>query len=126
LLRVGAGVELEFEMTKRVFTPAAIETIRELAAQKKRAAEIAEVINSTAASVRVKCCHLKIPLLRRGRPNLNYIGKEKVVLYLRLTAYTAFERKAADMQKPTDELAEMLLAEIVKSNIYEAVLGDTE
>src|SRR5580658_8262130 len=113
-------------MTKRVFTPAAIETIREMAAQKKPAAEIAEVINSTAASVRVKCCHLKIPLLRRGRPNLNYFGREKLVLYLRPAAYTALKRKAADMQKPTDELARMLLAETVKSNIFEAVLGDAE
>jgi hypothetical protein len=30
------------------------------------------------------------------------------------------------MQKPTDELAGRLLAEIVKSNIYEAVLDDAE
>lgn len=113
-------------MTKRVFTPAAIETIRELAAQKKPAAEIAKLINSTAASVRVKCCHLKIPLLRRSRPNLNYLGGEKLVLYLRSAAYTALKRKATDMQKPADELAGMLLTETVKSNIYEAVLDDVE
>jgi hypothetical protein len=113
-------------MTKRVFTPAAIETIRALAAQKKPAAEIAKVINSTAASVRVKCCHLKIPLLRRSRPNPNYFGREKLVLYLLPATYAALERKAAEMQKPADELAGMLLAETAKSNIYEAVLGDAK
>jgi hypothetical protein len=113
-------------MTKRVFTPAAIETIRALAAQKKPAAEIAKVINSTAASVRVKCCHLRIPLLRRSRPNPNYFGGEKLVLYLRPAVYTALKRKAADMQKLTDELAGMLLTETVKSNIYEAVLDDAK
>jgi hypothetical protein len=48
------------EMPKRVFTPAAIQTVRELAAQEKTAAEIARQLGSTAASVRVKCCHLKI------------------------------------------------------------------
>src|SRR5271169_4002084 len=54
----------------QVFTPTAIEVIRRLAMQGKNAAEIAGVIGSTPASVRVKCCHLKIKLSRRGRPAL--------------------------------------------------------
>jgi hypothetical protein len=131
LLSVDAGVGLEFEMTKRVFTPAAIETIRELAAQKKPAAEIADVIGSTPGSVRVKCCLLKIQLRRSGQLSLGpswpaHFGEKKLVLCLRPATYTAFKRKAADMQKPTDELAGRLLAEIIKSNIYEAVLDDAE
>jgi hypothetical protein len=47
-------------MIWRVFTPTAIESIRELAGQGRSASEIADAIGSTAASVRVKCCQLKI------------------------------------------------------------------
>ena len=57
-------------MPRRVFTPAVIKAIRELASQGKSASEIAAAIGSTAASVRVKCCQLKIQLSRRGRPCL--------------------------------------------------------
>jgi hypothetical protein len=45
---------------RRVFTPSAINTIRGLACQGKSASEIAEVIGSTTASVRVRCSQLKI------------------------------------------------------------------
>jgi hypothetical protein len=58
------------EIPKRVFTPAAITIIRELAAEGKTAAEIAEVVDSTPASVRVKCCQLKIQLSRRASARL--------------------------------------------------------
>jgi hypothetical protein len=50
---------------RRVFTQTAINTIRILAARGKSAAEIAMAIGSTPASVRVKCCQLKISLRRR-------------------------------------------------------------
>jgi len=36
------------------------------------------------------------------------------------------QRKAAQMQKSAAELSRMLLEAIVSSNIYEAVLDDTE
>jgi hypothetical protein len=49
---------------RRVFNAATIETIRRMAKEGK---EIAEVIGSTAASVRVKCSELKIRLIRRDR-----------------------------------------------------------
>ena len=47
-------------MPRRVFTPAVIKAIREMAGQGKSASEIAATIGSTPASVRVKCCQLKI------------------------------------------------------------------
>ena len=116
-------------MIRRVFTPTVIESIRELAGQGKSASEIADAIGSTAASVRVKCCQLKIKLSRRGRPNLlqtsgHRLGAQKLVVFMRPADYAALKRTAAGMQKSAGELAEMLLEAIVSSNIYEAVLGN--
>lgn len=123
----------EFKMARsklRIFTPGAVEIIRELAGQGKSASEIADKIGSTAASVRVKCCQLKIQLARgrrslpRGRPR--QFAEQNLVVCMRPAAYAAFKRKAAHMQKSADELARMLLEAIVSSNIYEAVLDDRE
>jgi hypothetical protein len=111
-------------MPRRVFTPSAVKIIRESAAQGKTSAEIADLINSTAASVRVKCCQLKISLSRRGRPYLTCFGREKLVLHMHPADYAALKRKAGHMQKPASELAALLLGEIVNSNLYEAVLDD--
>jgi hypothetical protein len=108
---------------RRVFTQTAIDTIRVLAAQGKSAAEIAAAIGSTPASVRVKCCHLKIELRRRGRPT-RQIGWRSVVSYLHAADYAALKRKAAEMEKSAGELAGELLKAIICSEIYEAVLDD--
>jgi len=112
-----------------VFTPVVIKAIRELATQGKPASKIAAAIGSTAASVRVKCCQLKIQLSRRGRPSLvpswpQHPGEHKIVLYMRAEDYAAVKRKATHMRKSPAELAGMLLAEIINADIFEAVLGD--
>jgi hypothetical protein len=93
---------------RRVFTQTAIDTIRVLAAQGKSAAEIAAAIGSTPASIRVKCCQLKI-LLRRGWQRARHIGGRDLVIYLQEADYAALQRKAADMQKSTIELSSELL-----------------
>jgi hypothetical protein len=116
-------------MPRRVFTPVVIKTIRESASQGKTASEIAAAIGSTAASVRVKCCQLKIQLSRRGRPSLvpswrQHPGEHKLVLYMRPEHYAALKRNAAHMRKSPAELAGMLLGEIISADIFEAVLGD--
>ena len=118
-------------MPRRVFTPTAIELIRELASQGKSAAAIAGVIGSTAASVRVKCCELKIKLSRRARPSLlrgwlHHNGEQKLVVFLRPADYAALRQKAACRQKSAVELAEKLLQAIISSNLYEAVLDDDD
>jgi hypothetical protein len=111
-----------------VFTPTAVEIIRELADQGKSAMEIAHVIGSTPGSVRVRCSQLKIRLLRsqarirRSQP----LPEQSLVVYLTPTVYAALKRKAHNMQKSTVELAASLLAAIVRSNIYEAVLDEGE
>jgi len=116
----------------RVFTPAAIEVIRGLADQGKSAAEIADVIGSTAASVRVRCCQLKIRLTRRGRPGLQRTQSRGnpeqtlVIVSIRQAAYADLKRKAAHMQKSAVELAGMLLETIADSDLYSAVLGNGE
>ena len=111
----------------RVFTPAAIETIRDLASQGKSASEIADVIGSTAASVRTRCCQLKIKLGRRGRPSLlvpqsRHIPVQRPVFRVRPAVYAALNRKAFHMQKSVVELVQMLLEVIVSDDLYEAVL----
>ena len=111
-------------MPKRVFTPAAVKIIREMAAQDTPAAEIAAAVGSTTASVRVKCCQLKIPLRRRGHPSLvpTWPERERLVVYIHSAGYAALVRQAADMQKPAGELAAMLLQAIVSDNSFNAVL----
>jgi hypothetical protein len=115
-------------MPRRVFTLAAVTVVRELASQGKSAAHIAGIIGSTPASVRVKCCLLKIQLSRRGRPSLvpslSPHNEHKLVVYLRPDNYTALQRKAMQMRKSPVELAGMLLEAIASGNIFEAVLDD--
>jgi hypothetical protein len=112
-------------MARRVFTPTVIKAIRELASQGKSASEIAAAIGSTAASVRVKCCQLKIQLSRRGRPCLRP-SEHKLVLYMRPEDYTALKRKAVHKCKSPAELAGTLLEMIVSADIFQAVLDDRE
>jgi hypothetical protein len=108
---------------RRVFTPTAINAIRVLAAEGKSAAEIATAIGSTPASVRVKCCQLKIPLRRRWEQALHIEG-HRLIIYLQDADHAALKRKAADMQRSAVELSGELLRAVIRGNIYEAVLDD--
>jgi hypothetical protein len=108
---------------RRIFTPTAIDAIRVLAAQGKSPAEIATAIGSTPASVRVKCCQLKIPLRRRWEQALHIEG-HRLIIYLQDADYAALKRKAADMQWSAVELSSELLRAVIRSDIYEAVLDD--
>ena len=116
LERVGGGSQ-----RRRIFTPSAIKTIRRLAAQGQSAWQIAEVIGSTPASVRVKCCQLKIALRRRIARE---ISKQSLVVYLHAADHAALKNKAAVMQKSVGKLSADLLTAIIHSDIYEAVLDD--
>jgi hypothetical protein len=107
---------------RRVFTPTAIDAIRVLAAQGKSAAEIAAAIGSTPASVRVKCCQLKISLRRRWEQALHIEG-HRLIIYLQDADYAALKRKAADRQRSV-ELSGELLRAVIRGDIYEAVLDD--
>lgn len=49
-----------------------------------------------------------------------------MVVHMRPTALAALKRKAALMEKSAEELAVMLLEEIVSSDLYEAVLNHDE
>ena len=115
-------------MPRRVFTPVVIEVIRELAGHGKTASEIAAAIGSTPASVRVKCCHLKIQLSRRGRPSLVPSplphNEHKLIVTMRPDDYTALKLKAAQMRKSPVEFAGMLLEAVVSANIFDAVLDE--
>ena len=112
-----------------VFTPKVVNIIRGLADQGRSAPEIAAAIGSTPASVRVRCCQLKIKLVRRGRTSRKETeprsGRErKMVVYTHPEVYAALNRKAAHMHKSPVELAALLLEAIVSSDIYDAVLDD--
>ena len=113
-----------------IFTPAAIETLRRLAREGKSASDIADAIGSTAASVRVRCSQLKIKLAqaRTDVPRAQHrnVQEQKLVVGVPPAVYAALAKKAAGMQKSTDELVRMLLEAVVSSNIYEAVLDADE
>ena len=114
-----------------IFTPEAIQLVHRLADQGRTASEIADAIGSTAASVRARCCQLKIKLARgtnggvSGTPQ-GPIQEQKLIVRLQPKAYAALEGKAVCIQKSTNELAGMLLEAIVGSEIYDAVLDDGE
>jgi hypothetical protein len=114
---------------RRLFTPSVIKIIRELAGQGKTAREIAATIGSTAGSVRVRCCQLKIQL-PRGRPSLvpglPRHHEHKLVVSLGLENYAALKRKAAQMHQSPIEFAGKLLEAIVSANIFDAVLDDRD
>jgi hypothetical protein len=122
------------EMRRRrshIFTPEALQTLRRLANERKSASEIAAAIGSTAASVRVRCCQLKIKLTQRARADVPrsrhyHVQEQKLIVGVPPAVYAALARKAAGMQKSTDELARMLLEAVVSSDIYEAVLDADE
>ena len=103
----------------RIFTPDNLLLIRQMAAEGRSSIEIAEFIASTPASVRVVCCHHNIKLTR-GRTPSNHA----IVTCLPASLFTEFRRKAEDLRIPASVLAKRLLAAIVVSNIYEAVLDD--
>jgi hypothetical protein len=105
---------------QRIFTPYNLLRIRQMAADGNSSFAIAESIGSTPASVRVTCCKHKIKI-RRGRR-----AGTPSLLPARLPASLSieFHRKAEHLQMPASDLASRLLAAIVDSDIYEAVLDD--
>ena len=114
-----------------IFTPTAIQLVRRLADHGKTASEIADAIGSTAASVRARCCQLKIKLPRETHARISVTEQgrtqeQKLIVHMQPKIYAALEGKAVYMQKSADELAGMLLEAIVSSEIYEAVLDDGE
>jgi len=82
--------------------------------------EIAKFIGSTPGSVRVVCSHHKIKLAREQRS----VSFHPIVALLPESLSIEFHRKAEDLEIPASVLARRLLAAIVVSNIYEAVLDD--
>jgi hypothetical protein len=111
---------------RRIFTPTAIDTVRELAGQGHSAAQIAFVIGSTAGSVRVMCSNLGISLRQRGRPRLRLTEPHLIQKQMLLSPAVsiALEQKAAQKQQSAARLMEKLLEAIVTSDLYEAVLDE--
>jgi transposase-like protein len=116
-------------MRRRIFTPATIQIVRELAGQGKSAAEIAARIGSTPGSVRVKSSQHKIKLGHRGRPSLRPVAAgpgeaKKLQVELRSPDLAALNRRAALMGKTPTVLASALLETIVTSDLFNAVLDE--
>jgi hypothetical protein len=84
---------------------------------------MAAAIGSTPASVRVKCCQLKISLRRRWEQALHIEG-HRLIIYLQDNDYAALKRKVADRQRSAVELSGELLRAVIRGDIYEAVLDD--
>jgi hypothetical protein len=104
---------------RRLYTPAVVEMMQQLAKENRTAAEIAVIIGSTPGCVRVKCSQFGIKLSQRGRRNSSL---RKLTVPLGREEYGAIERRAAAMRKSPVELARLLLEAIVSSDLYQAVL----
>jgi hypothetical protein len=108
----------------RIFTSDNLLRIRQIAGEGRSAIEIAKSIGSTPASVKNICCRYKIKIRRREGPVRNVLSK--LVAHLAASLSTEFHRKAEDLHISASVLASRLLAAIVHSNIYEAVLDDKD
>jgi len=107
-----------------IFTPDNLLRIRHMAGEGSSAIEIANSIGSTPASVKNICCRYKIKIRRRGRSVGNVLSR--LVAHLPASLSIEFHRKAEDLHISASALASRLLAAIVDSNIYEAVLDDKD
>lgn len=103
--------------TARIFAPDNLLRIQQMAAEGGSSIEIAKIIGSTPASVRVMCCHHKIKISH---------GRRSIKVNLPASLTVKFHRKAERMQIPASVLATRLLAAIAASDIYEAVLDDRD
>jgi hypothetical protein len=118
--------------SNRVFTPQNIARIREMAEHGSSAIEIAHAIGSTPGSVRVLCSHHKIRIRRRHSANVIRLSPVRgpsvhdVVAHMPAPLYVEFHRKAEHLQMSPSTLASNLLAAITISNIFEAVLDDSD
>jgi len=101
------------------FTADTLLRVRQMAAEGNSSIEIAKFMGSTSASVKNVCSRHKIKIPRRHRLS-------KLVAYLPASISTELHRKAVDFQTSASKLASRLLAAIVASNIYEAVLDDKD
>jgi hypothetical protein len=108
----------------RIFTPDNLLRIRQMAGEGSSAIEIAKSIGSTPGSVKNICCRYKIKIRRGGESARNVLSK--LAAYLPVAISIEFHRKAEDLHMPASVLASRLLAAIVDSNIYEAVLDDQD
>ena len=106
------------------FTPDNLLRVRQMAAEGNSSIEIAKFMGSTSASVKNVCSRHKIKIPRRRRFIKNALSK--LVAHLPVSLSTEFHRKAEDLQVTASVLASRLLAAIVVSNIYEAVLDDKD
>ena len=123
------GVSRGEAMTKKIrrlvrFTPDILQRVRQMAAEGNSSIEIAKSLGSTPASVKNVCCRHKIKLPRRKRSIKSALSE--LVTHLPVSLSTEFHRKAEDLQVTASVLARRLLAAIVVSNIYEAVLDDKD
>jgi hypothetical protein len=116
----------------RIFTPQNIARMREMAENGSSAFEIAQTVGSTPGSVRVVCSHHSIRL-KRGRrqraraialPLMHSPSIHDVVARVPASLYAQFHRKAEHLKLSPSALASHLLAAIIISNIFEAVLDD--
>ena len=118
--------------TRRIFTPNNLLRMRQMAGEGSSSIEIAACLGSTPGSVRVMCCYHKIKFSRgQGQRSItNAVSKpvpssvQAVVACLPVSVCMKLRRKAEQLQLSASVLASRLLAAIVVSNIYEAVLDD--
>ena len=124
-LRVSRGEAMTKTIRRLVrFTPDILLRVRQMAEAGNSSIEIAKSLGSTPASVKNVCYRHKIKIPRRRRSIKKALSK--LVAHLPVSLSTEFHRKAEELQITASVLASRLLASIVDSNIYEAVLDDED
>jgi hypothetical protein len=118
----------------RVFNSQNLTLVREMASRGCSAREIAEVIGSTASSVRVKCSQQKIRLKRGRGPSRasraivalpdEHTHRVPIIAYLPAPIYAQLVQRANAARKPPSDYASMLLSAVATGEIYKAVLDD--
>lgn len=92
-----------------------------MAAEGLSAAAIADRLGSTPASVRTKCCELKIVLTAgRGRTKPEM---KQIAFKVPYKVFAVLDERAAQLKLTPDRLARDILSVVLSDNLIDAVLG---
>lgn len=111
-------------MGRSVFTEQGIETMRAMAENGDHVRAIALAIGSTPASVRVKCCQLKIKLPRHARANESDNTKRSFVITIPPAEFDKLAAAAELRNCSPPVLAKLIVTLVLRDNLVDGVLDD--
>jgi DNA-binding NarL/FixJ family response regulator len=109
-------------MPRKVFTPHALNVLREMAAAGHSARQIAEALGSTAGSIRVKCSQLKVRLCQQ--PKNASPSRLHLSFMFAAAESEALRRAAAERCVEPLQLGRMILRAVLRDDLIKAVLDN--